>query len=81
MDICQQIPDEKQNHHGYHRYCYQKFTNEKYLQKRTSGTADDYELGSKWKKKSHILFPADECIICGKEDKMVKVGNTRKKKN
>ena len=60
-DVCQHIPEEQSNTHGFHIYCYQQFTNEKNLQKHTNETTE-HDFTAERRKKTTILFP-EECII------------------
>lgn len=69
-DICDNIPTEPNfRNHGFHRECYKRFTCIKGSRKRKLCTESPCEPS---KKKRHpsgqkVLFPSDQCIICGKE--------------
>ena len=69
-DICKEIPDELETHHGFHRKCYQLFTN-KLKKLLPQDPVEDSALGkdrSKRKKndeKDGIFFQPN-CIFCNK---------------
>lgn len=70
--IIKDIPDEYLSHvHGYHRLCYQKFTNVSKLLKREATTETDSLSHHHLKRRrvsgySGVLLPSDECLFCGK---------------
>ena len=70
-DICKGIPQQRLVNHGYHRQCYQRFTNIKYIRKRGRNDTDPGVDTTKRRKKASTLFPVDKCIICGKKNKWV----------
>lgn len=77
--ICSQVPDMLDTSiHGIHRSCYQSFTNISTIQKRKHTQSDKEEkevsIASKRSRQSESsrLFPADECIFCGKMRKWVR---------
>lgn len=63
--------------HGYHRWCYQQFTNISYLKRKfvndNSLCSSDQPTKTKCKRRSlnqssaSALFPSDKCIFCDKE--------------
>ncbi|KAK3764229.1 hypothetical protein RRG08_045715, partial [Elysia crispata] len=81
-DICALIPTQyTPNVHGYHRVCYQLFTNVKSTRKRSSAvhtTSDEPSCSDAKRRKadssssSCTLFPQNQCIICQRESKYVK---------
>lgn len=78
--VCALIPTQyTPNVHGYHRVCYQLFTNVKSLRKRSSAiptTSDKSSCSDAKRRKADTsgcrLFPANQCIICQRESKYVK---------
>ena len=73
--ICQNLPKEFDTlAHGYHRKCYQYFTNIACL-KRSVSTESEHENNTSKRSKrlsgnkatSSVLFPSDKCIFCNKE--------------
>lgn len=71
--ICSQVPvNYCPNLHGYHRWCYNNFTNISRLRKRKILSGNDNESGHPKKRRtsevssSRILFPADKCLFCDK---------------
>ena len=73
--IIKDMPDEYLNHvHGYHRICYQKFTNVSKLLKREASIGSDGLPHHNVKKRrvsaeSSIVFPSNECLFCTKQRK------------
>jgi len=73
--IINDMPDEYLNNvHGYHRICYQKFTNVSKLLKREATTCSDDLSHHNVKKirvsaESSVLFPRNECLFCTKHRK------------
>ena len=77
-NICDQVPEDYLPHiYGYHRWCYQCFTNTSRLLKRKERSEEDLATSSKRKRVSAsgstTLLPANECLFCGK-DRIVKKG-------
>ena len=78
-NICRSLPTGLSAHHGYHRKCYQIFTNTtRLLKRKTDPDCSESELRSKFSKKKkrrqsttahRDLLPQRECIFCGKRVK------------
>ena len=75
-DIIEKLPEELDSSvHGYHRKCYQTFTNIARLKRKIGNTdiATDEANASKRRRSSGlsiagaILFPADKCLFCDKK--------------
>lgn len=70
--IIKDMPHEYLNHvHGYHRLCYQKFTNVSKLLKReattdTDGLSHHPSKGRRVPAESSVLFPSNKCLFCNK---------------
>ena len=81
-DITENLPEELNNSvHGYHRWCYQNFTNIARLKRQIADpqTPDSGEASSSkrrrligYSKSSAGLFPADKCLFCNKQNLKVK---------
>jgi hypothetical protein len=75
--ICKQIPVAFNDRlHGFHRCCYQTFTNTKYLRKRqTSGdVTNDMQPSTSKRSRSEtstVLLPSDKCLFCGQQQRWV----------
>lgn len=73
--IYAKIPEERNDvHHGYHRPCYQVYTNLRDCRKRPASEKD--QPGSPKKRRtiqqSGTLLPQDSCIICCRKNKYLK---------
>ena len=74
-DICSQVPGVYSPFlHGYHRSCYQKFTNTSWTAKRKQPEDDDNDPNSPRKSRkpqasSSISLPCDECLYLWKKAK------------
>ena len=81
-DITENLPEELNNSvHGYHHWCYQNFTNVARLKRKIADpqTPDSNEASSSkrirlsgYSKSSGLLFPADKCLFCNKQNLNVK---------
>ena len=75
-DITENLPEELNNSvHGYHRWCYQNFTNIARLKRKiadpqTSGSSEASSTKrrrlSGYSNSSAVLFPADKCLFCNR---------------
>ena len=73
----EQLPDIlDDNLHGYHRWCYQQFTNISYLKRKIendNSASSEQSTVAKSKRRSlnqssvSALFPSDRCIFCDKD--------------
>lgn len=77
IEICDQIPETLNNtEHGYHRPCYQVFTNLRDCRppKRQSNTEEENYTPRKrcMFHQAGTLLPSDKCIICKRQNKYVK---------
>ena len=87
-EICDQIPSEPNfTLHGFHRDCYKRFTHLKNLnsRKRKLELEQNNDIQDVLPKKKRqpsgdiVLFPQNECIICGKGVKWIKHKGTSKR--
>lgn len=79
QNICRSLPTGLSAHHGYHRKCYQIFTNTtRLLKRKTDPDCSESEQKSNFSKKKkrrqsttthRALLPQRECIFCGKRVK------------
>lgn len=75
-EICAQIPETRNDeNHGYHRPCYQVFTNLRDCRKRHTSDNRDETNSPKKRRIAHqkgTLLPQDTCLICCRKKKYVK---------
>ena len=75
--IIRDLPDTYiKKKHGYHRKCYQKFTNVSRLLKRKSNNDSSTEPSRSKRRRvatdETVLFPSDKCLFCDKSRKKMK---------